>query len=272
MRWTCMMLASGFFHGRRLGSFLSLPHKLQQIAAYNSYWPVLRFCSIPVIQNHSLPLCCINFVPFRGYAKGKDKKKEKKGKKKIEINETMLGEIVDVESMKAQMKKAVDTLKDEYIKNLSLRSTTGSIESLKVRFEGKDFTLQELAQVIRKNPKTVIIDVSTFPQAIPSVLQSIQKSGMNLNPQQDGTTLYIPVPVVTKEYRETLAKNAKVLFIRCRDNVKDVQNRYIKKVKTLADISEDTSHSVQEQIAAFADQYLAEATKIFEAKESELLR
>lgn len=52
----------------------------------------------------------------------------------------------------------------------------------------------ELGQVIRKNPKTVIVNMIGFPQAIPSVLKAIADSGMNLNPQQDGTTLFIPVP------------------------------------------------------------------------------
>jgi ribosome recycling factor len=37
--------------------------------------------------------------------------------------------------------------------------------------------------------------MSSFPQAIPNVLQAIQVSGMNLNPQQDGTTIFIPVPM-----------------------------------------------------------------------------
>lgn len=61
--------------------------------------------------------------------------------------------------------------------------------------DGKDHTLQELAQIVRKNPKTVVVNMAIFPQAIPSAIKAIQQSGMNLNPQQDGTTLYIPVPV-----------------------------------------------------------------------------
>lgn len=36
--------------------------------------------------------------------------------------------------------------------------------------------------------------MSVFPQAIPAALQAISKSGLNLNPQQEGNTLYIPVP------------------------------------------------------------------------------
>lgn len=71
---------------------------------------------------------------------------------------------------------------------------TGSIESLEIQFDGKEYTLQELAEVVRKDPKTVVINMSVFPQAIPDTLKAINKSGLNLNPQQDGTTLFIPIP------------------------------------------------------------------------------
>lgn len=92
------------------------------------------------------------------------------------------------------MQKSVDSLKDDFIKNLSLRSTTGSIDALQVNLDGNEYTLQELAQIVRKNPNTVILNLATFPQAIPAVIKALSKSGMNLNPQQDGTTLFIPIP------------------------------------------------------------------------------
>ena len=53
---------------------------------------------------------------------------------------------------------------------------------------------------------------------------------------------------ITKEHRENLAKNAKSLFIKCRDSVRDVQNKFIKSVKNKNDISEDLSHQIQEQV------------------------
>lgn len=71
----------------------------------------------------------------------------------------------------------------------------GSIETIKVKYEGTDHALNELAQVVRKNPKTLVINCASAPQTIPNILQAIKSSGMNLNPQQDGTTLFIPVPV-----------------------------------------------------------------------------
>ncbi|XP_046391366.1 ribosome-recycling factor, mitochondrial [Ischnura elegans] len=208
---------------------------------------------------------------FRSYAKGKDRKKSEKGKKDVPVNEAALSELINLEGLKNQMQKSVDTMKDEYVKNLSLRSTTGSFETLRVKFEGTEHTLQDLAQIIRKNPKTIVVNMSAFPQAIPSVLEAISKSGMNLNPQQDGTTLYIPVPKVTKEHRENLSKNAKSLFIKCRDSIKDVQNKFMKNLKNKDHVSSDDVFSAQQQILSLSKTYVSQAESIMEAKQKELL-
>lgn len=225
------------------------------------------------IQNKfQQPLASTNIIFVRNYAKGKDKKKEKgKNATKVQINENQLREIIDLDSLNTQMDKTLETMKDEFVKNLSLRSTTGSIETLKIVIDGKDHELQEIAQIVRKNPKTIVINMISFPQVIPTVLTAIEKSGMNLNPQQDGTTIFIPVPKVTKEHRENLSKNAKILFLKCKDGIKDVQNNQIKKLKRMTEISTDENHSIQSQVTAIADKYITEAEKLLEAKQSELI-
>lgn len=72
--------------------------------------------------------------------------------------------------------------------------STGAIESLPVKVDGDEYQVQDLAQINRKNPKTIVMKMDSFPQAIPAVLEALTKSGMDLNPQQDGTTIFIPVP------------------------------------------------------------------------------
>lgn len=215
------------------------------------------------------PVASLQFT--RNYAKGKDKGKDKSKKLKVEVNEEQLSSVVNLEKLKAQMEKSLATMKDEFVKNLSLRSSTGAIETLKVSVDGKECELQELGQVIRKNPKTIVINLLGFPQLIPQVLIALNKSGMNLNPQQDGTTIFVPVPKITKEHRENLAKNAKALFIKCRDGVKDVQNNQLKKLKSNKEISSDLNHQIQNQIISVADLYIVEADKLLQIKQSELL-
>lgn len=237
---------------------------------------VTRSCKIKTelfkINKFQQPLASTNIIFVRNYAKGKDKKKEKgKNATKVQINENQLREIINLDSLNTQMDKTLETMKDEFVKNLSLRSTTGSIETLKIVIDGKDHELQEIAQIVRKNPKTIVINMISFPQVIPTVLTALEKSGMNLNPQQDGTTIFIPVPKVTKEHRENLSKNAKVLFLKCKDGIKDVQNNQIKKLKRMTEISTDENHSVQSQVTAIADKYIIQAEKLLEAKQSELI-
>ncbi|XP_013194351.1 ribosome-recycling factor, mitochondrial [Amyelois transitella] len=225
----------------------------------------LRINTVPLVNK-------FNFTPSRNYAKSKDKGKDKKGKGgKVEINPQMMSELIPVDKLKERSISVIDKMKEDFAKNLSLRSTTGSIESLPVKFEGKDYELQELAQIVRKNPKTIVINFASFPQAIPDALKSIQSSGLNLNPQQDGTTVYVPVPKVTKEHRETLAKNAKALYIKCRDSLKDIQNEYLKKLKKQTGVSEDLVFNVTKQLAAMCEDFQTSAKSIYEQKHNELI-
>lgn len=242
------------------------------------YRPLVTKVVDTVLQNTSHTKCqpCTIIVPARHYAKSKDKAKIKardKGVKfaKIQLTNEQLQEIIDLDHLNSQMAKAVDTMRLEFIQNLSLRSTTGSIETLRVSVDGQDHELQELAQIVRKNPKTIVVNMASFPQTIPATLAALQKSGMNLNPQQDGTTIFIPVPKITKEHRENLSKNAKTLFIKCRDTIKDAQNQVIRKLKRQTDISQDENHSIQGHVGEIGDEFIAQAERLLEVKQKELV-
>nr|CAG4635073.1 EOG090X0DUK [Alona affinis] len=212
------------------------------------------------------------FITCRFYSKGKEKG-DKKKKAAIVVDEREIAELIDVTQLKTDLQMSLDQLKADYVKNLTIRSASGSIESLPVEFEGETFTLQELAQIGRKGAQLMVVNLSGFPQAIKNVLKAINDSGMGLNPQQDGTTIFIPLPKVTKEYRESLAKNAKVLFQKFKDNCRDIQNRYIREVrKKEKDVSADLSHSVQQQIHAIAEHYWTGDNRFYKVIKNEPLK
>ena len=138
---------------------------------------------------------------------------EKKGP--VPVNEQEISEVLDVDDLKNDLNNAFEHMKAEYVKNLSLRSTSGfkniqqyqnitaymfshfcigAIDNLMIPFEGENYPLQEIVTVGRKSPQMMVVNLAALPQVIPSVLKAIRESGMGLNPQQDGTTIYIPVP------------------------------------------------------------------------------
>lgn len=209
----------------------------------------------------------------RSYAKSKDKGKDK-GKKSggnVQANSAQMNAVVDYNKLKEQLVHAMQYFQEDFDKNLSIRSTTGEIESLNIQFDGKVYELQELAQIIRKNPKNILLNMTSFPAAIPDVLKAIQGSGLNLNPQQDGTTIIIPVPKVTKEHREHLVKNAKVLFYKHRDIIKNINITHVKEAKAKTGVSADLIHSVTSQISTMTDKCLSDTKLIYTRKCADLL-
>ncbi|KAK9499291.1 hypothetical protein O3M35_002348 [Rhynocoris fuscipes] len=216
-------------------------------------------------------------VNARYYAKNKDKKKEDKGKgvkKHVKVDETFLNDKINFSKLNEDMEKSVRLLNENLTKYVSVRSTLGSIENVPVKFNSRTYKLVELGQVVRKNSKVLAINMRSFPQAIMDTLKALAESGMNLNPQQEGTTIYVPVPRVTREYREELIKNAKSLFIKSRDNIRDVQNKCIKSLKLKEKqgaLSQDDFLEASTQVKFIGDIYIIKAQKLLEEKQEELL-
>lgn len=91
--------------------------------------------------------------------------------------------------------------------------------------------------------------------------------------EEDGMAISLTVIInfrVTKEHRQELLKNAKALFIKCRDGIKDVQNRNTKALKKNETLSKDVIHLTEQQIVAMADTYVAQAEQILDSKQMEL--
>ncbi|KAG0723390.1 Ribosome-recycling factor, mitochondrial [Chionoecetes opilio] len=209
----------------------------------------------------------------RSYAKAKDKKGKGKGSSKASVTDEEMDEVVRVERMKQDFAQLVDDLKEDYIKNLSLRTAAGSLETLPVQLEGDEYPLNELAQVARKSSQVVVISAAAFPQAVPGIVAAIRGAGMNLNPQQEGTSIIVALPKVTREHRESLAKGAKMMYNKCKEQLRETQNQYIRKVKNReGKHSDDLLHNAQLRIREMAEEHMQEAEGMMVAKHKELLK
>merc|ERR1719499_1253782 len=154
------------------------------------------------------------------------------------------------EKLWQDLDSCIDNLKSVFLHQLSVRSAT-SIDEVPVLFEGDSYPLNEIASISKKDPKKVIIDASAFPQAAVDIMKALRESGMNLNPQQDGLTIYVPIPKVTKEFREKLVNGAKKKLTDSKESLRKVQNKYTKSVsedELSGKISKDDSRSANECI------------------------
>uniref|UniRef100_T1JHB5 Ribosome-recycling factor, mitochondrial n=1 Tax=Strigamia maritima TaxID=126957 RepID=T1JHB5_STRMM len=225
---------------------------------------------------------CVNSVSvlpdsgilYRRYAtKVPKKEKGKKGKPKVQMSEDEMNQVIDVKSYNENLCKAVDKLKADYIKHLAIRSTPAALEVLPVKLENQEIPLNQIAQLFKKNPQLFVINAATAPQAVKPIMQAISESGMDLNAQLDGSTIFITIPKVTKEYRENLARNAKTMYVNTKDAIQEIQNRFLRAAKKQkeAGVSEDLVFNTQANIVTIANGHIAQAEKLMTQKQSELL-
>jgi len=203
---------------------------------------------------------------------GAGKGKTAKGSQ-LTLNYKEIMEVVDGEKLWGDLDKVVEDLKENYIQQFNVRSST-SLDQLPVELEGDSYPLNEIAAISKKDPKRLIIDVSSFPQAAQNVMKSIRDSGMNLNPQQDGLRIFVPIPKVTKEFREKLSAGARKKLVECKDDLRKVQNRYIKFVgeEELSEkVTKDKARGSSDLIKLVTNNFIAKADQLFVIKSKEIL-
>ena len=150
------------------------------------------------------------------------------------------------------------------------------MDELEIDLEGDKFPLKEVASISKRDPKRVVIDSSTFPQATISIMQTLTASTLNLNPQQEGTRIYVALPKVTRETRESLAKSAKNKLNETKIELRNIQNEYMKKVddkqnKGGSSISKDDFVAVKNVIMTIEQSFLRIAEEDTQKKQKDLL-
>lgn len=216
---------------------------------------------------------CYQVAISRSYAKKAKKEKGGKGRSKahkVDLSPEEIEEVINYDKMMSQFDEALEHLKQEYIKQLSLRTNVGAFDQLVVETSDGKFPLNQLAQIVQKNPSLIAINMGPVPQYIPAVTDALRKSGMNINPQQDGNMIFVALPKVTREHRESLAKNAKTLCERSKVKFRDIHNKYSKSAKKNKEVADDTVHEVVELVQDKLHEYQNKADDLMHQKQQEI--
>ncbi|KAM8933932.1 ribosome-recycling factor, mitochondrial [Pelodytes ibericus] len=210
---------------------------------------------------------------IRHFATKKSKAKSKaQSQTRININSALVEDIISLEDVQQEMKNVLETLKDDFNKSLGIRTNPGAFDHIIVTTKDGKFPLNQLGQISLKSPQLFIVNMTSFPESTSAALNALQDSCMNLNPELVGTIIHVPVPQVTREHRENLAKLAKQLTNKSKDSLRKVRTNSVVEVKkSKGEVSEDTIKLLEKQIQQMADNMAAEIDKQLVTKTKELL-
>jgi len=147
------------------------------------------------------------------------------------------------------------------------------LDGIKVAYYGTQTPLNQLANISAPDPR--LLTVEPFDKSsIREIEKAIMSSGLGLNPNNDGTLIRIPLPVLSEERRKDLVKvsrdkaeEARVSIRNTRREIKDE----IKKIVKEESLPEDSRYEAEDELQKLTDSFISSVDQMLKDKEEEIM-
>ena len=172
-----------------------------------------------------------------------------------------------------RMSKAIDALKRDLATVRTGRANPGLVDHIRVDYFGTPTPLQQLASV--SVPEARLITIQPWDKgSLGAIEKAIQKSDLGLNPNNDGNIIRLSIPPLTEDRRKELVKVVHKKVEEGRIEIRNIRrdaHEMLRELKKEKEISEDQEFGAQEDLQKVTDHFIADADKVGQEKERELL-
>jgi len=185
----------------------------------------------------------------------------------------MIDELNEIYSdLKKSNSKTLKHLDNELIKIRAGRASASMLHGVLVDYYGSPTPLEQVANIGTIDARTI-----TVQPWEKSMLQEISKgiivANLGFNPQNNGETIIISVPILTEERRKDLVKQAKAEGEHAKVGIRNNRKDAIDLVKSLKNdgLSEDLVKDAEHQIQLITDNFSKKIDEEIEQKEKEIM-
>ncbi|WP_448187390.1 ribosome recycling factor [Azospirillum sp. sgz301742] len=178
----------------------------------------------------------------------------------------------DISDIKRRMDGALEAFKKELSGLRTGRASASLLEPVTVEAYGSKVHLKEVGTVSVPEPRLITVQVWDRGM-LKAVEKGIRDSGLGLNPQAEGQTIRVPIPDLTQERRNELAKVAHKYAEQARIAVRNVRRdgmEMLKKAEKKGDITQDEQKTWQDKVQGITDQHIKLIDDALAAKEKEI--
>ena len=173
----------------------------------------------------------------------------------------------------AKMKKSIAVLETEMASIRTGRASTSLVDHITVDYYGNPTPLNQLATITVPEARVIAIQPWDKQTASP-IEKAILKSDLGLNPVNDGTTIRLPIPLLTEERRKDLVKVVRRRIEDGKVAVRNVRRDGLESRRALEknkEISQDEQKRAQDQLQKVTDTFVGQADVLGAKKETELM-
>ena len=178
-----------------------------------------------------------------------------------------------VADAKSRMRSTLDTVLRELGTMRTGRASVAMLDTIRVDYYGTPTPLNQVGNLSVPDP-TLITPQPWDPSLLPAIEKAIRTSDLDLNPQNDGKIIRIPIPSLTEERRKNLVKVAHKQAEEGRVAIRNVRrdaNEHLKKLLKEHDVSEDDEKQALAEVQKLTDQHIEEINAALKKKEAEIM-
>ena len=178
----------------------------------------------------------------------------------------------DLKSLETRMRASLDALKREFAGLRTGRASANLLDPVQVMVYGSRMPLNQVATV--SVPEVRMIAVQVWDRTnVQAVDKAIREANLGLNPIMDGTTLRLPIPMLTADRRNELVKLAHKYAEHSKGSVRNVRREgmdLLKKLEKDGDMSEDDQKKNASKVQELTDKLIKEIDSTLTTKEAEI--
>jgi ribosome recycling factor len=176
---------------------------------------------------------------------------------------------MNLDQVKQRMEGAVDALRKEFAGLRTGRASANLLDSVHVDAYGSSMPINQVGTVGVPEPRLITVQVWDAG-LVKAVEKGIRDAGLGLNPQPDGALIRVPIPELSQERRQELAKIAGKYTEAARVAVRNVRRDALDDIKKQKGGSEDEQKSQTEKVQKLTDETIKKIDELFAHKEKEI--
>jgi ribosome recycling factor len=180
----------------------------------------------------------------------------------------------DLKDFQRRMDGALQALRREFGGLRTGRASANLLEPIMVDAYGSNMPMTQVGTI--NVPEARLITVQVWDKGlVKSVEKAIRDANLGVNPQTEGQLIRVPVPSLSQERRQELAKIAHRYAEQARVAVRGVRRdgmEHLKKLEKSHEISEDEHRRHSEKVQQMTDEHIKQIDAVLAQKEKEIMQ
>lgn len=172
-----------------------------------------------------------------------------------------------------RMKKALEAFKRDLATIRTGRASPALVENIKSDYFGVPTPLSQMATIFCPEARLIIIQ-PWDKSSLGIIEKTLLKSGLGVNPVNDGNVIRLNLPPLSEERRSELAKIVRKRAEESRVAVRNIRREILEslqKKEKSKEISQDELKTGENKVQKLVDLHVEEIGKVTQSKERELM-